>query len=87
MDREEVNGELASPEASFASSFRGKNSAKSADDLKKARESRAAEALRMKDEQLRILSDQNSNLLTSLDKVISIFKFFALDSKFLVLMP
>ena len=54
---------------SLASSFRGKNTARSADDLKKAREGRAAEALRMKDEQLRILSDQNANLLTSLDKV------------------
>ena len=54
---------------SLASSFREKNTAKSADELKKAREGRAAEALRMKDEQLRILSEQNSNLLTSLDKV------------------
>lgn len=53
----------------MASSFRGKNSAKTADELKKARESRAAEAIRMKDEQLRILSDQNANLLANLDKV------------------
>ena len=55
--------------ASMASSLRGKNSAKTADELKKARESRAAEAIRMKDEQLRILSDQNANLLSNLDKV------------------
>ena len=41
----------------------------SADDLRKARESRAADALKMKDEQLRILTEQNSNLLKSLDKV------------------
>ena len=64
-----TTGEGGSETQSLASSFRGKNTAKSADDLKKAREGRAAEALRMKDEQLRILSDQNSNLLTSLDKV------------------
>ena len=61
--------DMGATDSSLASSFRGKNTAKSADDLKKARESRAAEALRMKDEQLRILSDQNANLLTSLDKV------------------
>ena len=67
MDLDEENP--ASTDLSMASTFRAKNSAKSADDLKKARESRAAEALRMKDEQLRILSEQNSNLLSSLDKV------------------
>ena len=54
---------------SFASSFKGKSNAKSADELKKARESRAADALKMKDEQLKILSEQNSALLQSLDKV------------------
>lgn len=54
----------------MASTFQGtKNTAKSADDLKKARETRAAEALRMKDEQLKILSDQNASLLATLDKV------------------
>lgn len=53
----------------MASTFKGRNTAKSADELKKARESRAAEALKMKDEQLRILSDQNSTLLQNLDKV------------------
>ena len=42
---------------------------KSAEELKKARETRAAEALRMKEEQLRILSDQNASLLSTLDKV------------------
>jgi hypothetical protein len=40
-----------------------------AEELKKQRETRAAEALKMKDEQLRILSDQNANLLQALDKV------------------
>lgn len=53
----------------MASSLRGRGTAKSAEELKKARESRASEALKMKDEQLRILSDQNSALLQSLDKV------------------
>jgi hypothetical protein len=54
----------------MASTFQStKNTAKSADDLKKARETRAAEALRMKDEQLKILSDQNASLLATLDKV------------------
>jgi len=44
--------------------------AKTEEELKKSRETRAAEALKMKDEQLRILSDQNSNLLENLNKVI-----------------
>ena len=48
---------------------KGRMMAKSADELKKARESRAADALKMKDEQLRILSEQNASLLQSLDKV------------------
>jgi len=39
------------------------------DDLRKQRESRAADALRMKDDQLNMLSEQNRNLLTSLDKL------------------
>jgi hypothetical protein len=39
------------------------------EELRKARDSRAAEALKMKDEQLKILTDQNSNLLKTLDKV------------------
>lgn len=54
---------------SFASSFKGRNTTKTAEELKKARESRAADALRMKDEQLKILSEQNAALLQSLDKV------------------
>ena len=62
-----------SPTATMASAFRGRSTAKSTDDLRRARESRAAEALRMKDEQLKILSDQNSTLLSSLDKVIFSF--------------
>ena len=74
-----VLGQGSVAEASMASSLRGKNSAKTADELKKARESRAAEAIRMKDEQLRILSDQNANLLSNLDKVpldLILFYFF-----------
>ena len=59
----------------FASSFRNRGTAMTADELRKARESRAAEALRMKDEQLKILSEQNGNLLKTLDKV-SLFIFF-----------
>lgn len=54
---------------SFASTFKGRSTAMSTEDLKKARESRAAEALRMKDEQLRILTEQNTNLLKTLDKL------------------
>ena len=55
---------------SMASSFAAnKTTAKSAEELKKARETRAAEALKMKDDQLRILSDQNAQLLSTLDKV------------------
>ena len=54
----------------MASTFQAtRNTAKSAEELKKARETRAAEALRMKDEQLKILSDQNASLLSTLDKV------------------
>lgn len=37
-------------------------------DLRAARESRANEALKMKDEQLRILQDQNNQLLRNLDR-------------------
>ena len=60
---------LESQQGSMAASFRGRNTTKTTDELKKARESRAAEALRMKDEQLRILAEQNAKLLASLDKV------------------
>lgn len=71
MDAENdaFDGDIASQGESMAASFRGRNTAKSADELKKARETRASEALAMKDEQLRILSDQNGKLLVSLDKV------------------
>ena len=62
-------GDNASAAVSMAQSFKGRNTAKTADELQAARQSRAAEALKMKDEQLRILSDQNANLLGSLDKV------------------
>lgn len=37
-------------------------------DLRAARESRANEALKMKDQQLRILQDQNNHLLGNLDR-------------------
>jgi hypothetical protein len=56
--------------ATFASAFKGRSTAMSTDDLRKARESRAADALRMKDEQLAILSEQNSSLMDSLNKVL-----------------
>ena len=62
-------GQTTMSQASAASTLRGKSTAKSADELKKARETRAADALRMKDEQLRILSEQNASLLSALDKV------------------
>ena len=67
MDNTGVNA--ASMSSSMASAFAGRSTAKSADELRKARETRASEALRMKDEQLKILSEQNQTLLSSLDKV------------------
>ena len=60
-----------SPNNTMAASFRGRSTAKSTEDLKRARETRAVEALKMKDEQLRILSEQNASLLTSLEKVLN----------------
>lgn len=54
---------------SFAAGFRNRGAAMTTDDLRRQRESRAADALRMKDDQLNMLSEQNRNLLTSLDKV------------------
>ena len=57
------------PDDNVASNFTNRSSAMTADEVRKARESRAADALRMKDEQLKILSDQNGNLLKTLDKV------------------
>jgi myosin protein heavy chain len=74
-DDDEVDGDVGQEStqgggsASLASTFRGRNTAKSAEELKKARETRAAEALRMKDEQLKILSEQNATLLSTLDRV------------------
>ena len=55
--------------ASFASTFKGRNTAMSAEELRKARESRAAEALKMKDDQISMLTSQNSALLDSLNSV------------------
>lgn len=55
---------------SFASTFRSNPGAtRTTEDLRKARESRAADALQMKDEQINILTVQNNNLLQSMDKV------------------
>ncbi len=53
----------------FASAFRNRSAASTTEASRKARESRAAEALKMKDEQLRILSEQNAQLLKQLDRV------------------
>jgi chromosome segregation ATPase len=53
----------------MSSTFKTRHTAKTGDELRKARESRASEALKMKDEQLKILSDQNVVLLQNLDKV------------------
>ncbi len=58
-------------DGTFASTFKNRGMAMTTEELRKARETRAADALRMKDEQLRILSEQNANLLKTLDKVIS----------------
>lgn len=41
-------------------------------DLRAARESRANEALKMKDEQLRILQNQNNQLLRNLDRCVRV---------------
>lgn len=44
-------------------------SLRSTEDLKKQRESRAAESLRVKDEQIRLLQEQNTNLVDALDRL------------------
>lgn len=54
---------------SFSSTFRGRSTAMTQDELRRARESRAAEALKMKDEQLKMLNEQNAALLETLNKV------------------
>ena len=59
----------------MSASFRTRNTAKTGDELRKARESRASEALKMKDEQLKILSDQNVVLLQNLDKVRNMYVY------------
>ena len=51
------------------SSGNGDSMIKSGLGMGSTRDSRAQEAIRMKDEQLRILTDQNSHLLKSLDQV------------------
>ena len=75
MEDEDVSQSFS---GTMSSTFRGRNTAKTSEELKKARESRAAEALKMKDDQLRILSDQNGSLLDSLNKVNRFF-FYTLD--------
>lgn len=55
---------------SFSSTFRGRSTAMSQDELRRARESRATEALRMKDEQLKMLSEQVATLMDTLNKVL-----------------
>ena len=53
----------------FAASASLRTSLKSTEDLKKQRETRAAESLRVKDEQIRLLQEQSTNLLETLDKL------------------
>lgn len=55
---------------SFSSTFKGRSTAMSQDELRRARESRAAEALKMKDEQIKMMSEQNASLLETLNKVL-----------------
>jgi phage portal protein BeeE len=63
-----------SSQLNMAASFKSRNTALSAEQLRNARETRAQEALRMKDEQLRILAEQNAALHSSLDKVLYLYK-------------
>jgi hypothetical protein len=56
---------------SFSSTYRNNQpgAARTAEDLRRARESRAADALQMKDDQISILQTQNNNLLKQLEQV------------------
>ncbi len=54
----------------FAQAFRGRNTAMTAEELRRNRENRAADTLRMKDKQIEILSEQNGSLLAQVNKVI-----------------
>jgi hypothetical protein len=56
-------------DGTFASTFRNRGVAMTNDELKKARETRAADAIRMKDDQLKIINEQNALLVKTLDKV------------------
>ncbi len=56
--------------------FHGRNAVMSSEDLSRARESRAAEALKMKDEQISILTQQTSSLSDALNKVSSILSIY-----------
>jgi len=67
MDSTEGGAEAFS--AAGAGDVPNKRAPMTVTDLRAARESRANEALKMKDEQMRILSQQNSQLLSNLDKV------------------
>jgi hypothetical protein len=57
------------PSNTMASTFGNRTISQSVEELRKARETRAAEALRMKDDNIKMLSEQNTSLLESLEKV------------------
>lgn len=57
--------------SSGVTNMTGRTNIQSTEDLRKARENRAMETLKMKDEQLKILTEHNAKLLTSLEKVRS----------------
>ena len=62
-------GGMLAPTSEKSKSNGSAASSSGGNDLKAARESRANEALKMKDDQIRILSEQNAALLRSLDNV------------------
>ena len=49
---------------------------KTAEEFKSAREQRATDAIKVKDDQIKLLTEQNNALLRSLDKVIKLFLDF-----------
>lgn len=57
------------PNQTFAANFRNRGTAMTTEELRKARENRAAEALRMKDEQIGIVQEQNDRLAKTVDNV------------------
>jgi hypothetical protein len=76
QDTRDYDALLNSTDGTFASAFRNRGTAMTNEELRKARDTRAGEALKMKDEQLKILTDQNSNLLKTLDKVRVFVRYF-----------